>query len=438
MDYATAIQYLESFTNYEKLPSVAYSASNFDLRRMEWLLLLLGNPERAARGVHIVGSKGKGSVAAMVASGLMAAGYRTGLYTSPHLHSWRERIVVDGEPISPEEMVASVAEMRDAISGTRRRRYYGALTTFEILTGLAFRYFRARGVQFQVVEAGLGGRLDATNVFMPEVCIFSPISLEHTAILGDTVALIAREKAGVIKPGVTVVSAPQPPEAAEVIRAVCRERDARLIIVGREVTWRKEAGNPQGLSGAVKGLKGEYRLHLPLLGDHQLENAAAAVAALEALEVRPEAIVSGLAGVRWPGRLEVLSQRPWVVVDGAHNGASAARLGKALQDYFNFKRLILIIGTSVDKDMVGMAAELAPLAHTAIVTRARHPRAAGTGDLRQAFALMGRKVQQTPSVKAALAAAQAQAGAEDLILVTGSLFVVAEAREYFHKEEIVP
>jgi dihydrofolate synthase/folylpolyglutamate synthase len=366
----------------------------------------------------------------MIAAGLQAAGYKTGLYTSPHLITLRERIQVDGRPVLKSELASVVAKIKPHVEAVDRDGTYGELSTFELLTAAAFVYFQQRGVDYQVLEVGLGGRLDATNVVMPEICIITSISLDHTEVLGDTLAKIAAEKAGIIKQGRTVVSSPEVEEAAAVIREICLQKNAKLISVGSDITWRKISSNLSGQSLEVKGRKGTYRVTIPLLGAHQLDNAATAVAALEALGLPPPIIEKGLANTRWPGRLQVLGRRPLLIIDGAHNRDSAKKLKESLRDYFQFDRLILIIGTSADKDLSGIVGELAPVADEVLVTRSRHPRATRPEVLVEEFARLGRKAEVVDNVAEAVAEAKKRAGRRDLICVTGSLFLIAEVIEY--------
>jgi dihydrofolate synthase/folylpolyglutamate synthase len=429
MNYAAALDFLLSRTDYERWPGYNY-ASRFDLRRTEDLLQRLGNPHLSAKAVHIAGSKGKGSTSAMIAAGLQAAGYKTGLYTSPHLVTLRERIQVDGKPILKRELESLVAMMRPHVEAVDREGTYGELSTFELLTAAAFMYFEQKKVDFQVLETGLGGRLDATNVVTPEVCIITSISLDHTEVLGDTLAKIAAEKAGIIKPGCPVVSSAQAEEAAEVIRETCQRKGARLVSVGSDIAWRKLDSNLSGQSLEVQGTKGSYRITIPLLGAHQLQNAAAAVAALEILGLPRKGIESGLAKTNWPGRLQILRRRPLLVVDGAHNRDSASKLKEALKEYFHFDHLILIIGTSADKDVSGIIEELAPLANSVIVTRSRHPRATKPEVLVGEFARVGVKAEVAEDIARAAAKALKRAGRKDLICATGSLFLVGEMIEY--------
>jgi dihydrofolate synthase/folylpolyglutamate synthase len=436
MDYSQAVDYIFSFADWERAPAQAFAAANFDLRRVHSLLARLGNPHRGRRTVHIAGSKGKGSVAAMIASVLQAAGYRTGLYTSPHLHNVRERIVVDGQPIHEGQFARLAAVLAPHVAAENEQGRFGQLTAFELLTALAFLYFQDRGAQWQVLEVGIGGRLDATSVINEKaVCVISAISLEHTTVLGDTVEKIAAEKAAILRPGTTVVMASQPyPEAAAVVRGRAAEMGAPLLEVGATYSLQRLRWDLTGQSFRLAGPGCSRELWLPLLGAHQLENAATAVAAIDVLgkggvAVSEESIGEGLRRLSWPGRLEVLRDKPLTVVDGAHNGDSARRLRQALEDYLSFKRAILVMGVSGDKTIGAMAEELAPLTHLLIATRSRHPRAAEPEAVAAAFAGQGVTSETCPTVAAALDRAQALAEPHDLICVVGSLFVVAEARE---------
>ena len=433
MDYKSALDYIYGFTDYEKVPGSSYSA-DFDLRRMEDLLERLGKPHQVARSVHVAGTKGKGSTVAMIAAVLGAAGYRVGLYTSPHLHTLRERIRVGNDLISEEEVGDLVEKLSPEVDAVNLRDAYGQLTTFEVLTALAFAYFERKGVEFQVLEVGLGGRLDATNVVNPAVCVITPISLDHTEVLGDSITAIAREKAGIIKLGSTVVSALQSPEAMAVIEEVCQEKRASLLRVGSDITWQGKAYNLWRQSLEVRGRRGRHHITIPLLGDHQLENATTAVAVLESLSdsgfiIPPESIPVGMARAWLPGRFQILRHRPTVVVDGAHNADSAKRLRETIAKYFVPGHLILVIGVCVDKDIAGIVKELAPISGTVVATRAHHPRAISPDALAARFLVWGVETIKTQTVASAIEYALGVAGENDLICVTGSFFVAAEAIE---------
>ena len=436
MDFPAAVNYILSFADYERMPR---SAIVFDLRRIERLLKRLGGPQNAAKAIHIAGTKGKGSTAAMIASILVKSGYRTGLYTSPHLLNIRERIQVDGQLISEAGFARLTEMIKPEVEAVNAGGGPGELTTYEILTALAFAYFRDKKVDYQVLEVGLGGRLDATNVVKPEVCVITSISYDHMEVLGDTLAQIAREKAGIIKPGSITVTAPQPPEAMEVLEEVCQQQEVKLVRVGRDVTWQRESFRPEGQSFKVRGMKGEYQLRLPLIGEHQLENAATAVAATEALAERgariaAEMISRGIASVNWPGRLQILRQKPWIIVDGAHNGDSMQRLVAAIGQYFTFDKATVIFGASSDKNIAGMVNELSSFPGKVIVTRSHHPRAVAVERLTEEFSRQDVIFEVAADVESAMERALSLAGPADLICATGSLFLVAEVMEYMRKQ----
>ena len=436
MNYSQAEEYLNSFTNYEQIPGISYVQPGYSLKHVEELLNRMGNPQLAARTIHIAGTKGKGSVSAMIAQVLSSSGYKTGLYTSPHFHTLRERISIDGSLISEAEFAAAMAEIKPFIESMRKDTAFRQLTYFEALTALAFAYFKKKQVGFQVLEVGLGGRLDATNVARPIICIITPISLDHTQILGNSLEEIAREKAGIIKPGCWVVLSPQPEEAASVISDICREKEAKVVQVGKDITWHKIGGalSPQSLVIEERG--NSYQVSIPLSGDFQLENAASAVAALEVLgsagfAISTADIARGLARVKWPGRFHILREYPTVLVDGAHNVASIKRLVDNIKGYFAHKRIFLVFGTSCDKDIPGIINELVPLSPQVIVTRTSHSRAAPLSTLVAEFSKRGIELEIRETVTEAISRALSLADRTDLICVTGSLFVVAEALDYF-------
>lgn len=430
--YHAAIDYVLSFADYERL---SRSAVVFDLARVEVLLERLGQPHLKPRSVHVAGSKGKGSTAAMIASMLTASNYKTGLYTSPHLLSFTERFQIDGRPIAEQQLASLVEKLKPEVEAVNRLGSLGELTTFEILTAMAFTHFADAGVDFQVMETGLGGRLDATNVLKPEVCAITSISYDHAEILGDTLGKIAGEKAGIIKPGITVISAPQLPEASAAIEAACLEKDAPLWKVGRDIKWEPGEVTGSGQCLRITGMRSNYELQVPLLGEYQLENAAVAVGCLEVLaglgfQLLPAAMRAGLLNIHWPGRLQVLRRRPLLVVDGAHNADSVEKLGKALNRYFDFDRILLIAGTSQEKDVSGIVRQLSDISPAVIATRSTNPRAATTARLCAEFSHYGIVPLVTESIPSAVDLALSMAGERDLICATGSLFLVAEVLEY--------
>ena len=433
MNYIETIAYLYSLADYEKVRIERYTPETLDLSRVERLLAAVGNPHTCFPAVHIAGTKGKGSTAAMSEACLRAAGYRTGFYTSPHMHTFRERIQVDRRKIAREEVVALVEEVRPLIERTP------GVTYFEAITAIGFLHFARSKVDVAVVEVGLGGRLDATNVLTPEVSVITSLSLDHTYLLGNTLAEIAREKAGIIKPGIPAVSAPQRAEAIKVLEAVSRERGAFLTEVGRDWDYDPGSADLDGqaftarrITGGGSELDGEY--WIPLLGRHQLENATNAIAALDIMHQRGfhipiEAVHEGLRSVCWPGRMEILSREPLVIVDGAHNSYSAQVLRRALEEWFPDQRWVLIFGASTDKDIAGMLKVLLPISEYTIVTRSDHPRAAAPVELADVVAVVGGGAEVSVNVRKSLRRGLALMDPASGLLVTGSTHLVADVHE---------
>jgi dihydrofolate synthase / folylpolyglutamate synthase len=435
LTYEDALAYLQHFTNAEPQPT---SQSSMDqtlhLERITRLLAALGNPHERYPVVHIAGTKGKGSVAAICASVLQAAGYRVGLYTSPHLQDFCERIQVQRELIPREAVVALVERLQPLVETIPHLR------TFELVTALACAYFAEQGVEAAVLEVGLGGRLDATNAVTPAVAVITSLSFEHTALLGHTLAEIAAEKGGIIKPGVPVVVAPQLPEALAVLQRLAAERAAPLILVGVDWQFRSTGHSLDGQRLEVQPAGGPaLSLDLALLGAHQAENGAVAYAALNLLRERgwkitPAALAEGFQGVRWPGRFEILGRRPMVVADGAHNEDSARRLMVAVRDYFPGRAVTLVFGASRNKEVAGMFADLlgegAEAVARVIFTEASSPRAWAASEL-MTLAQAGAPdcpMQVVVPAAQALEKALELTPPDDVILVCGSLFVVADVR----------
>ena len=436
--YEDAVARLLGLVDHERsIPAQPRQKRIYDLRNVERLLARMGDPHRRRGTVHVAGTKGKGSTAAMVESIARAAGYSTGFYSSPHLHSFCERIRRDGQPVSRQRF----AELTDAVWPHHRDNAAdpdaGPATLFEYLTAMGFQCFAQDGVDVSVIEVGLGGRLDATNVVTPEVSVITPVSLDHMAILGDTIGEIAADKAGIIKRGAPVVVGPQFPEAMESIEWAAAEQSAPVTLVGDAITWNVEDTSADGQLLEIHGRRDTYRLRLPLLGDFQGANAATAVGAVEALAdagyvIDRRAIIAGLETVEWPGRMEVLTREPTLVVDGAHNDHSVATLLATLETYVPHRNLIVVAGFSRDKQVEAMVELLAHRAHRVIATRSRHPRSLRPQEIAEQFLgqqVPAERIEVTSHTDDAIAKAVASADVDDLVLVTGSLFVVAEARE---------
>jgi dihydrofolate synthase/folylpolyglutamate synthase len=440
-EYQATLEYLYSFVDYSLTHNLSNLPEKWDLERIRAFLKPLGNPHQSYPVIHVAGTRGKGSVCAMCASALQSAGYKVGLYTSPHMQDYAERIRLNGEPIPHATLVELVDELRPTLDQSKK------LTTFEITTALAFLYFAQQGATAVVAEVGLGGRLDATNVVNPLVSVITSISYDHTQVLGNTLEEIAGEKAGIIKPGVPVVIAPQKEAARLVFERIAAERQAPLLEVGRDYQFSGIMTSLEGQSLAVWPVTGEtagepVKLTIPLLGAHQLENAATAFAALEVvkeggLRLQESAIQQGFASVDWPGRFEVLRNDPPLVVDSAQNRDSAMRLRQALETYFPGWPVVLIFGASEDKDIAGMLEELRPVVRRAIFTRSYHPRAIEPDKLLAMVAAYDLPAQVVPAVEDALSEALRQAGDESLVLATGSLFVAAGVRHCWYNEHAV-
>ncbi|MBN2387443.1 MAG: bifunctional folylpolyglutamate synthase/dihydrofolate synthase [Anaerolineales bacterium] len=435
--YHQALDYLYSFVDYSLKHASELARADFNLERMFVLLEALGNPHLACPVIHIAGTKGKGSTAALCAGALTAAGYRTGLYTSPHLQDYVERIQIDARPISHAMLVELIEEIKLSVAVVPK------LTTFEITTALGFLYFARQQVEAAVVEVGLGGRLDATNVVTPRVSVITSLSYDHTAVLGSTLALIATEKAGIIKPGVPVVSAPQVDEARKVLERIAAERGCPLTLVGRDVTFAPGEGTLDGQSLTIENCQAQIEnpviLRIPLLGAHQLVNAATAYAALQAsgLAVPETAIREGFAGTRWPCRFEIARREPPVVLDSAHNLDSFEKLARTLEATFPDRKVILVFGASEDKDVAGMLQALGPQLERVIATRADHPRALEPEKIVATAARIGVRAEAVVPVAVSLARALELAGERGLVLSAGSMFVTAEVRTAWEKISVL-
>jgi dihydrofolate synthase / folylpolyglutamate synthase len=435
VDYRDAISYVIERSGYDKgFVANPFDAESVGLRRTEALLQMLDFPDTRYPTIHIAGSKGKGSTAAMLDSVLRAAGYRVGLYTTPHLHTFRERIQINGSPISEAmfgELTAEIIPLNQRLADEHPE--WGEATAFEVSTALAFLAFARAPVDVGVIEVGLGGRLDATNVIKPLLSVISSISLDHTSILGDTLAEIASEKGGIIKAGRPVISARQQLEAAETLQRIADERGSELVLGGREwmSTGTTRDFTVSGPDGQIDGLL------CGLAGQHQVQNAGLAVTALQALGQRgfrlpEEAIRSGIASVWWPGRFEIANQSPLIIVDGAHNVDSCERLVDALAEEYPGHRVSLVVGIARDKDVEGMLRVLAQASSRIIVTASRSPRATDPASLVELVKALAPSVDASAadSVRDALAGLMA-APVQDkhVICVTGSLYAVGEARE---------
>jgi dihydrofolate synthase/folylpolyglutamate synthase len=496
MDYAAALQYLYSFIDWER--GIGYgkgAPARFTLGRIEALLRLLDDPHRQFPSVHIAGSKGKGSTAAILESVLRAAGYRTGLYTQPHLHTFRERMRVDNIPVDEGTFARLVERVGEAAAKLDQQGLHlGSPTTYELATALGFLCFKEAEVGIAVVEVGLGGRLDATNVLSPLLSVITSISLEHAAILGNTLEAVAQEKAGIIKDCGTLVHAPNPAAVEQVFQKVCLSRHARIVPADldrcRMLTAAVEPGVDPGSDSPVRArlpdsdsvgeptgspwtedieeakrvsaqdtgsvtasegipiqaleisVLGQRRsVRFPLLGSHQRLNLGVALTALDelaaqGLKLELDAIAVGIETVGWPGRFEQLSAHPLVIADGAHTPEAMVHLRETIAEYYPGRRVRCILGVSRDKDAGTLLDALLPGIDGLIVTRSRHPRAQDPQTVADLVA--GRApVRVAQSVAHAISQGQDVMKSNEILCATGSLFVAAEAREYFGLAECV-
>lgn len=464
--YAQALDYLFSHTDYERMARVRYHGESWDLSRMRRLCELLDQPQDAFPSIHLAGTKGKGSTAAMVATMLAASGHKVGLYTSPHLVDLRERIVVlsaetgEGGPVVKRQMISEDAFtqcMRRVVPAIERMAVEGGAgggvpSFFEIVTAVAFLHFAADGEDSAVLEVGLGGRLDATNVVTPRVCAISPIGIDHQLQLGNTLGEIAAEKAGIIKPGVPVVSAPQHPEAEAVVRRIAREKLAPLRVVGTDLrvsVHQDDRRPPRRWHVQVTGPTRKWDpVAVPLLGRHQAVNTALALGVIGQLQeagwqIDADAARTGLAQTCWPGRIDLRGRRPWVVLDGAHTIESMRAVIRTLPETFDYDRLITVFSCLSDKDQRGLIGQVVGASRFVVLTRSDHPHAADPQDLARLLGMMGPTVagRIVPDAADAMDAAMAEARPGDLVLVVGSIYLVGlmeklnRERGWFHRGE---
>ena len=447
MDYKAALAYIEGFIDYERSPDFSRQARLYNLNRISLLLELLGNPHDRLQVIHIAGSKGKGSTAALIASVLTQAGYKTGLFTSPHLITPRERCRIDGDLISKADVAFYVEKLKPAIE-TVSTSEFGRVSFFEIYTALAFSYFADKATDFAVIEVGLGGRLDATNVVTPVATVITPIGLEHTAILGETYTEIAGEKAEIIKQKCPLALAPQHPEARTVFEKVASERNAPIVepkdLVGRDccASSSRLVRNADGLPVAqefdVETDSESYpQLTMPLLGHHQFINATTAVTAIECLKQKgyivPKASVyAGFKNVQWHGRIQRIRSSPIVVLDGAHSPASMEALCSTLRQSFRYDRVTFIVSLMRDKNLTAIGNIVSQTADFVIATQVlNNPRVMSAEEILDAWENTCEKISACSTPEKAITRALSGASPTDLICITGSLYLVGQALEIF-------
>jgi dihydrofolate synthase/folylpolyglutamate synthase len=434
--YSKALRFVGSLADFERQRIVRYTSQNFDLERMRTLLKKLGNPHEQFRSVHVAGTKGKGSTCAMVASMVEAAGYKTGLYTSPHLIDIRERFQINGQMISTADFARLVRLVEPVVAKMRPTP-----TCFDVLTAIAFKWFAEQKVELAVVETGLGGRLDSTNVLKPEVSAITSISKDHMAQLGGTVAKIAEEKAGIFKTGVPAVTVQQDPEVEAVLKRVAESVGTPLDIAGKsiEFSYRFESSRLQGPHNRIclstPNSKFEH-LAVPLIGEHQAINCGLALSIIDRLKTRGIAIsdaraMEGLAKTVVPGRMEMVSTNPRILVDCAHNAASVDAMMRAIGQHIPYDSMVVIFGCCGDKDVTGMLERITSGADKVIFTKVDNVRSADPNELAAAYIeRYGKMAQVASTLEDALAIANRAVTKEDLICITGSFYLVGEAKKH--------
>jgi dihydrofolate synthase/folylpolyglutamate synthase len=406
----------------------------FGLTQVERILSAIGNPHREIQTIHIGGTNGKGSTAAMMSSILQKEGYRVGLYTSPHLTRFTERIKVNGEEIEEKEVAALTEWMKKEIETAGITPPF---TFFDFTTAMALRYFNQKLVDLAILEVGLGGRLDSTNVVDPLISIITNIAKDHEAYLGKTILKIAKEKAGIIKKGRPLITAATQPQVLRLFLNICQEKGSPCFRIGKEFLYTRAEDEDFDYEGIHRKLWG---VHLNLKGAHQVINATTALGAMEVLEelgyrVSTEAMVDGLREVDWPGRLQMVSSSPRVVLDGAHNPAGVLALKESLKKEFQYRHLILLVGIMKDKDIRSMLHLLAPMADTIILTQPHTERATPPSLLKKAMGQNGKKAEIAEDLKEAIQRGLSLTRDEDLLCITGSLYTVGEAGAYFYPKK---
>ncbi len=433
------LEYLLSRTNYEKQTRLRYNVTTFSLKRMEKLLSLLGNPHKKLAAAHIAGTKGKGSTATMLARMLEANGYSVGLYTSPHVVDLHERIAINGRNISDSELLGLINRIYAPVEKMAKD---DVATFFEIFTAMAFMYFADKKVDIAVIEAGLGGRLDSTNVIAPAVVGITSISIDHQNLLGNTIDNIAKEKAGIIKKGIPVVSVPQDPLAMKELKKAASTAKAPLVVTGKDIdfSYRFESSREHGphtrICLTTPTSKFEH-LKVPLPGEHQAINCGLAIAMLDMLKaggykINDAKAAEGLKEIKMPGRMEIIHNDPRILIDAAHNAASIRALIQAIGQHIPYDSMIVIFGCGQDKDVHGMLKQLQYGADKVIFTRSNSPKAMNPQDLADMYTeICGKMCQTAMSLSEAIRTASSAISKEDLICITGSFYLVGQAKVMF-------
>ena len=433
-EYNDALDYLYSFVDFSKTRNLRYSPEEFDLSRMHKLIELMGNPQYDYPVIHVAGTKGKGSTCAIITSILTHSGNKVGFYSSPHMIDFRERFRINDAWISKEAFTQCIDQHKPIISKVEN------VSTFEISTALAFKYFSDEEVDFGVIEVGMGGRLDATNVVKPTISVITPISLDHTKILGNTIEKIAKEKAGIIKEEIPVVISQQPSSAKSVIREIAEGLKAPIIDAAELYSYEIKNKSFLGQNVEMKRLDDgkTHDLKIPLLGEHQIDNTRTSIATIKVLKekgyhILNDAIEKGIENVKWPGRFETISEKPLVVIDCAHNPDSAKKLKQTIKDYLPGIKVSVIFGVSEDKDHKSMLAILQPIVKSWIFTRSSHPRALGLTELRKTTKQSGLENCKFMEIEQTLEILGKEESQSEIYIATGSIFVAAALKDLLGK-----
>lgn len=431
--YTQALDYIYDLTKY---------GVKLGLKNINYLLYLLGEPHKKLKIIHVAGTNGKGSTCSLISSILQSDGYKVGLYTSPHLVDFTERIKINNKSINREKVSELLERIKPSIEKVANTPSYGHPTFFEVITSMAFLYLHEEQIDFLVLEVGLGGRLDATNVCEPLISVITHIDYDHMDKLGNSIEEIAREKGGIIKPEGIVISSKQYEEAYNEIKKIADEKNSLVYSTGREISYEIVKSDINGVIFDLKGIYHNYKnLHTPLLGRHQAGNATTAIAATEALKIRgvnisEKAIRVGLEKVKWTGRLEIIQNNPTLILDGAHNPSGIRVVRETLKEIFSYHRLILVLAIFADKDYKKMIQIIAPKADLIIATKAKSPRAAPPQEIAKEAAqyIDQNKIIITENIPQAINCALSNSKEDDLICITGSLYTVGEAKRYFENK----
>jgi len=430
INYAEALDYIYDLNKY---------GIKLGLKNITYLLFLLGNPHQKLNIIHIAGTNGKGSTAAIISSILQSEGFKVGLYTSPHLVDFTERMKINFQSISEKRVCELLERIKPYNEEVAHTAGYNHPTFFEVITSMAFLYFFEEKVDFLVLEVGLGGRLDATNVCQPLISVITCIDYDHMDKLGNSLKEIAREKGGIIKPGGMVITSDQYVEAYDEIKKIANEKNSLIFSIGKEIDYKIIKSDIKGNTFNLKGIYNNYKdLFIPLLGKHQVSNAATAVTAIEALRIKglnisPRAIKEGLEKVKWEGRLEIIQYNPLLILDGAHNPNGVKMVRQALEEIFYYHRLILVLAIFSDKDYKKMIQIISPIADLIITTKAENPRATPPQIIAQEAAqyISQDRIIVIENIPQAIKCALSNSHKDDLICITGSLYTIGEAKRYF-------